>query len=634
MIVSISKEWTLRQALLVFALAVAAGVAGCGGGGGGGTGGVFQVVAFTPDGTNDVVFRNQPLVFEFSSAVSKTGVSPIGLQVLLRNEVIQGRVEVDGRFVTWSPVVVPGDPNDYVPENNPPINGIGFDGDTQYTVRMSANQTSSVKSRTGRPLGIAFQASFTTNNEFMPEAPSIPPTLLSSGSEIFDPPPVVDGDPFSSDPNLWPVLDPRDVSITLQFSEKLAPASVSFLDTAVLRNVTDIPGDAPAGVGEIALMDTRLSPTADALLIRNLVSLGDWPDSDQDYVFQLDLTQSLTDLAGNGLDRRYVLHFKTLDVPGEPNHTVFTETFETQDLMSIDGTTGLWGDGVLEGADVNRRVDDFVPLPQNNFNLPHPLVEVGNPLTPAGCRFQMKYDTDHLPALPGESVIGLAWSPLSNFAFSSVYREVVFKVGSFAATDGGNLDPVYDRNFSTPPPIVVFRGDYHVPFDVDAEWVDWPEFDTEFDLEQGRPMVIEWDMPAGGDTFQLFRNRSANSIINQRVLSNGGEAAGTIGRENTQYNARFYLVSKRSFGESVAIRNGLQPVDYGAAVVLVDPDRGGTRVIGTFGGSSGGLPATFSEDINVADGFTHLTFRVELIANPITSLVPSVRSVSYAYIPN
>ncbi len=632
MICSTATRRTLRGTALVLTFTAIFGIPGCGGGGGGGTGGVFRVVAFTPDGTNDIVFRNQPLVFEFSSAVSKTGVSAIGLQVLLRNEVVQGRVEVDGRFVTWSPVVVPGDPNDYVPNNNPPINGIGFDGDTQYTVRMSANQASSVKSRTGRPLGTAFQASFTTNNEFVPEMPNVPPTLLSTGSEIFDPPPVIDGDPFSLDPNAWPVLDPRDVSIALQFSEKLAPSSISFLETAVLRNVTEIPGDAPAGVGEIALMDTRLRPEADVLLVRNLVSLGDWPDSDQDYIFRLDLTQGLRDLVGNALDRPYVLYFRTLDVPGEPNHTVVTETFDTQDFMSVDGTTADWGDGLLEGADVNRRVDDFVPLPQNNFNLPHPLVEVGNTLTPAGCRFQMKYDTDHLPALPGESVIGMAWSPLSNFAFFSVYRDVIFKVGSFAASDGGNLDPVYDRNFTTPPPIVVFRGDYEVPFDVDAEWVDWPAFDTEFDLEPDRPMVIEWDMPAGGDTFQLFRNRSANSIINQRVLSNGGEAAGIIGRENTQYNARFYLVSKRSFGESIAIQNDFQPVDYGASVVLDDPDRGGTSIRATFGGSQGGLPTTFSEDINVADGSTHLTFRIELIANPITSLVPAVRSLSYAYV--
>lgn len=621
------------QGWLVLTLMLGAtALAACSGGGGGGGASSLRVIEFVPDGTDGEVFRDEQLTFTFSAPIDPTSVSASGLQVFLNTEVIQGRIEVDGRRIIWSPVVLPGSRNDYNPPNNPPINGLGFAANTRYTVRMVGNSSSSILSKNGRPLAATFQSTFLTAADFLPEEPQVPPTIRPGSSPIFDPPPLAGSDPFSPNPLDWPVIDPSEVSIQIEMSERIAPGSIDPFQTVIVRNITDIPGSPPAGVGEIAMMETRLVPEADRILIRNIVSLGDWPGSTEPYDFEVIITSGVTDLAGTPIESPIVFHFRTADTPGEPNYRVFTETFVNQDLMDPPSTSAVWGDGSLEGADVNQRIDDYIPTPQNSFLLPQPLIEVGNSTTPFGNRFQMKYDTDHIPVLPGESITGMAWSPMSNLAFPSVYRDVTMKLGTFVARDGEHFNPTFDENYLNPP-TTVFRGDYTVPFGVDVEWVDWPAFNTDFEVDLSHPVVFEWDMPEGGDTFQLFRQRSNGNFQTHRQFNNGGsERANTI-RENTQYNTRFFLVSKSSFAQSIPIDSGLGAADYDGFLIDIDPDRSGTRVEATWAPSlDGDPPVAFTPDINDADDASHLVWRLELTANPVNGAVPRVRSLSYAYV--
>lgn len=609
-------------------------VAGCGGGGGGsGDSGGLAVVSFSFADTDGVVYRNEPLVFEFSSKIHPEGVSALGLQVRRGIEVVRGRIEIDGRLVSWFPVVLDNDRNDYFPDNAPPLNGIGLEANERYSVRMIAGASGAIRSRNGRLLSVPFESTITTREDFRPENPEVPPVLFADRVE-FDPAPIFAGNPFSPNPDDWPVVDPSEMSIRLRFSEPILPSSIDALESITLRNITQIPGVAPAGVGELALLQIIRSDTADELRLRNLVSLGDWPGTTEPYVFRLTITREISDLAGIPLSDAYVLHFKTADRPGEPNHAVITETFDTRDFEDVDATTGRWGEGgELRGADVNLRTDDYVPLPQSIFLLPQPLVQLNNPVTPRGNRFQIKIDTNRVPNLPGESIVGLAWSPRSDFGFFSVYRDVVMKLGFFPGGDLGLFDPIFDRNYQVPP-VTVFRGDYTVPFALDAPWIDWPEFTTDFDLNIDLPLVMEWDMPEGGDTYQLFRNKSNFNATTDRQFANGGADRAITGRENTQYNTRFYLVSKRSFGQSLPIDTFLGKADFGAHLLQVDPDRAGTDVILTWAGSFGDPvePDDFVDDLDELDGFTHFVFRAQLVANARTGEVPGVRSLSVAYV--
>ncbi len=619
--------WVTLTLLAVFA-------AGCGGGGGGGGSSVLSVVRFEADGTDGVVFRDQAIVFEFSANLDPDSVSVTGLQVTQNNEIVPGRIEVEGRIIRWSPVILPGDRNDYNPNNFPPVNGLGFEGNARYVVRMLGNSPFGIQSKQGRPLASEFVGSFITSTAFTPEDPIIPPELL--GDPIFRPSPLVDGDPFSENPDDWPIFDPTELLIELNMSERISPNSIDPFTSVTVRNITDVGGgvggDVPAGVGEIAMMDTKLALQANRIDIRNIVSFGDWPQSDQPYEFRVELSRGVTDLAGNSLAAPIVFHFRTADRPGEPNYRVITEFFDSDELRDPVQTSANWGGGILDGADVNARSDTYVPTPQARFNLPHPLVEPGNPITPLGCRFQMRFDTGHVPSLPGESITGMSWSPRSGFSFFSVYREVTFKLGHSALPNAGHMDQEFDRNYS-PLPQVMFQGDYTVPFSLDAEWIDWPTFDADFEYNKKSPLIFEYNMPEGGDTFQLFRNRSNGNFQTYRQFSNGDADRRRTANENTQYNTRFFFVSKRSIAQSIPIDTETGGADFGGALVVFDRDRPGTRIETSWGPSFGGGPPTeFVDDIDRADSATHLVFRVDLQANAFTALVPRVFSVSFAFV--
>jgi len=627
-------EWLGLLALLAFA-------SGCGGSSSGGS--VLTLVSFVGAGTDGVIYRNQPLEFVFSAKIDPDSVSIIALQLRSNDQIVPGRIEVDGERILWSPVVLPGERNDYNPPNYPPINGLGFEGATKYTVQMLGGSPFSMKSEKGRPLANSYQASFTTSTDFLPETNPVPPTVLKDQIE-FNPPPLNDDgnlDPFSNDDSLWPLLDPSQVTILVPFSERMRPDPIDPFHTFTVTNITVVPDPAPPGVGEIALVDVELVPEADAMLATALVTLGDWPGSEDPYIFEVRLTTDLTDLDGNPLPADVVFHFKTADKFGELNYEVITEDFLTTTFRDSTNTNAKWiaGSGVLEGKDVGRRTTEFVPTPTSPFLLAHPLVDAANTFTPLGCRFQMRFGNSAVNANPGESIIGMSWAPKSSFLFYGSYRNVKMKLGHFAGPNGTDLDFFYDRNYDQGVPnnpLTVFSGDYSLPASTSTDWAAWPEFAKDFEYDTSKDLILEWDMPEGGDTFQLFKNKSTASTPRNRLYSNGGADRASNGRENTQYNHRFTLVSKRSFGQS----KGYGPSGtfgstvYGAFLVVADLGRSGTAYSVTWAEASAGsdvVPgATFYDDISRLNGASAAAFRAELTANAFTGVVPRIFSISFA----
>ncbi len=636
--------------MVSLALLAAVGLVGCSSGGGSGSS-TLTVAEFVGADTTEFFFRDQPLVFQFTSAIDPNSVSVSGLTVRREGIVVQGRIEVDGRRITWYPVVREGERNDYTPNNNPPLNGLGFEGTTEYTVSMLGNSAFSIQSKQGRPLTSSFNATFTTSNLFTPEdSPEAPRLLLTDTSPGFSPAPLVDGDPFSSNPDDWPVVDPSTLSIQLDFSERLLPSSLDPFDTVTITNISNTSIPIP-GIGSPALVDLQQGAEADTIDIECLTSLGDDPTSLDPFIFQVRLTSGVTDLSGNPLSD-VVFHFKTADKPGEQNFLVITENFETTDFENTMESNARWGTGLLEGAEVAFRQQSYLPMlprggipgipPPNTFNLPHPLIEAGNPATPFGTSFMMRFNPNEVGSLEGESIVGMSWAPKSRFSFFSTYPDVVMALGHKGATPGDELFFQYGRNYDLNipnNPSIIFQGNYSTPVDLDARWVPWPEFQQDFEYNSINDLLLFWDMPEGGDTFQLFKNDSTRSFPRNRIFSNGGDTQGRNGRENTQYETLFDLVRKSSVGVSLAYGasfNGIsfREPNYEAFLVRQDPTRAGTNVAVEWAGgqAEGSAPPSqnFSSNINSADGLPACAFKVLMAANPFTSVVPSVFSVSFA----
>ncbi len=600
---------------------------------------VSSVVGVADDG---FVYRNQSIRVEFDTRIDGETVSSRALSVLLAGEIVPGRVEVanDGRSVTWFPTVLPGDRNDYIPETAPPINGLGLAANTSYTLQVLGDSPLAITNRRGTPVNETLTIDLFTTDEYQPEDEPAPPSIDPAAPLAFAPEQIQGGDPTSANPADWPLVEPADLKIEVRFDEALHPSSVLGMCQVFLTNVTSL-ANPPLGVGEPALIRTALGPDARTLVVEPLLSLGDDPDSSEPYEFEIRITDDVTDLAGNALAEDIILHFRTADRPGEPNFKILTETFDDT-TMRQDDTTAEWGDGSVIGADITTRTLSYVPLlprvpgnpPPNSFNLPHPLVEVNNPATPEGCRFQMRFSSTDVRVEEGELLAGMSWGPKSNFVFQSLYEDITIRVGTLAQAP--QLENEFDRNYVPPSeqnPMTVFEGDYSVNNSLDQTWEPWPAFVRYPAWGRQTSLVFEFDMPRGGTTFQLFRNDSTRSFPRNRIFANGGASRAVTRGENTQYDTRFELAAAGSVALSTGYDSTLAAGDYETAVIVTDPSRTGTIVESRFAGSDpGGAPDEndFATDINSADGRAAIAFRLDLIGNPGTGIVPRVLSVHIA----
>jgi len=317
------------------------------------------------------------------------------------------------------------------------------------------------------------------------------------------------------------------------------------------------------------------------------------------------------------------------------------ENFTTTERKDAEATTAIWiGDGRAVGVVSPPRISEFVPLPQSPFLLAHPLIEVDNPYTPFGCRFQMRFESAAVGAVRGESIVGMNWAPRSNYLFPSSYPDMEVRLGYFAGTDAQGLDPFFDLNFDPDhpeQPLLVFQGNYEVPSSLDAPWHPWPEFSIFFPCDDDpRPIVFDVQIPEGGDTYQLLRNKSTASFPRNRLLANYGEDHAINWSENTQYNTQFVLQAVRSFAQSRFVDFGSEAIDYFTPRVESGPLPAGTSVKIELEGArdldQDGLPdpetATgWRENADEVDGYRYVRFRVTLQGNPVSGGVPEVRLV-------
>lgn len=301
------------------------------------------------------------------------------------------------------------------------------------------------------------------------------------------------------------------------------------------------------------------------------------------------------------------------------------EPFTTTDFRDDSQLSAIWeGNGRLEGITKSTpRVQEY-QANFSQFNLAHPLVETGNPFT-TGCRLHMLFMPEDLAALPGESIIGMEWSPRSDFTFASTYENVAVRLGHLAQNRPW-LSQQFSTNFDQHDngvPTTVFEGQYDLANNLNAPWEAWPEFQSSFEYDNDTPVVFEYDMPAGGDTYQLFRNTSTSFSPNRRVFGDGGATIAGFGNENTTYSTRFVLVQDRGVARSLWYSTGTSSPDYSAPYVnignlpegsAVELEFEGARDINNDGIPDPGSQSGFRSDIDEIDGLPLIRFRCSLRA--------------------
>lgn len=336
------------------------------------------------------------------------------------------------------------------------------------------------------------------------------------------------------------------------------------------------------------------------------------------------------DLAPNGFAISNLASFEVLPA--------IVEDFTTVDRRDEAVTTAMWeGTGSLIGtvASMPREVDYLTGA--SLFNLPHPLVEAGNPATPNGCRFQMRFVPGQIGAVPGESIIGMSWAPKSGTVLASTYRDMTIKLGNGEA--GRALVGRFDENYASEP-TVVYQGDYSLALDFNAVWVPWPAFATDFAHDATKPLVFEVDFPAGGDTFQLFKNRSAATFPRNRIFADGGASNSTNGREDTTYETRFLLFQDRSFAQSDFIDSFRVDPDWSPGQIDFVSLPDGTRIVVEYEGAEdhdgNGIPELstrtgFSTDIDTIDGSQFVRFKITLFGNRANGAIVEIGRITIPY---
>jgi hypothetical protein len=635
-------------------LAVLPLVTSCSGGGGGSGSGTLFIESVDVAGRTDVE-RNRPITVTFNSPIDPETLSVAGFQIRAGTAIYQGRVVVDGNIVRFYPTILAGDPNDYTPDNNPPINGIGFPAATKFQLVILGNSPLSTRNKRGRSLTQSFSSTFSTGSGFLPESPPVAPRIaaLPTFNQV---PRNIASSPDTRDPNRAPEFDPSNVRVTLQFTEVMDPGLFNPFLTFSIANVTEgFPGAGSPTLGNIV-------PTSDgtAFVFTPLFTLGDNPGTADPFLFRIRVNgiletnptdeRALSDLSGNTLEHNSAVeggtgpvfspidfYFKTIDKEGEPNFGSFTDDFISNANRGgsfDDPTTCIWpSGGYLEGSPATRNTVTIDPT-DTGFLLPQPLTIEGN-------RMQFLYFRD--PDLMGiglESLIGWEWGPRSNFVFAADYPSVTMAIGHSNRTifnDG--LAFRFQDNFGGFPnnPTIVFSGDYEVQNSLTSPYFAWPEFQTDFEFNGTNNLCLELNVPPGAMTFQLFRNNSTAALPRRRVYGAAGAETGPNG-ENTIYHARFSFIRKKSFGISKLIDTLTADPDYTEPLVIADANRVGASYALSFkaedqgaGGSADGNRVGPFSDINRIDGRRFFIFRFELNADPFTGVIPRVDSLSLGW---
>lgn len=306
--------------------ALAAGLflaAGCGGDGGGESGPLL-VVSVNAAGREGLPV-NQAIRIRFTRSVDPSSVSEATIRMREGprfSRQVPGDLLADGDTVLFLP---------RLPTNLEEPDG-GFLPGGEYRLELPGYpQSSTVRSRSGRPLAEAYTTSFRISSAtppFFVDPVSGPPRVLGTDPESSIPPPR---SPIRSGSFQEPAR------LTIRFSEPLRPDSVGEESVTLVDRGRGFDSPIPAAV---ALRQTNFSAAVE------LAPRGPLPES---TLLELRVFPSVVDLVGNPVEP-YASQWRTSDEPEQVWR--LEESFDSRDEEDPSRTTAQWsnaasGPGIL-----------------------------------------------------------------------------------------------------------------------------------------------------------------------------------------------------------------------------------------------------------------------------------------------
>ncbi len=489
------------------------GFTGCSGGGSGGTPDLF-LVSFLQDQRSNL-FRDQVLVFEFTTSVDVSTVDLDTFQIFrgtTQNPIpFVGLFEVNGNFVSFKPVVDENTPN----RGSVPLNPYGFDENTTYQVKIPSIQDQPtplkvLQSAGGRPIIQSFSGQFATGSAYSPTTePS--PTFEPWDPAVYDTRNGVKGTQNANDdvlsytpvPNIAnPPLDPQNqpdfryqhptnVQAQLTFTSVMDPRTFRATLTGNIRLEFNSPGTSVWNYVPVTISRT---PNGRTFLLTAATPLANQARANR-YRIVIDQTnfpllsrggkklREVTDVWDNAQQRvvtrtvdEPLLTFNCGMVPGE-NGPLLTSTFPleafSQNNVASD-TDVTFNNGMLEGGPVVLRTSEDTSactLPGTNCNqaLREPLTQSNassnpNPNTTGPSKVQFNFQTwQHANGAPSykltnaEALTDMCWGPLCTTVIKADYPKLNIRV-MWTERDGTQFQPAglpsttFAQNFDRNPP--------------------------------------------------------------------------------------------------------------------------------------------------------------------------------------
>lgn len=653
-----SRLTPIRPFALLALFAVVFATAACGGGGKAGTPADDDLaVTFFDHVSRTDVYRNQPMRFEFTAPIDPASLSDRTVMILTGPSLQE---PVQGALYLEEPNVVVFDPTrtqaqvDRLGPNAPQDRPFGLSSLANYQVRMPAHPTlKTLRNLSGDPLVSEYVANFSTGEDYMPELD--PPSFIGvdgSGQIGFDP--TTDG---PRDPVLGQTEVLSTADVVLVFDEPILPESMDPSKSVVVRNL-DLQEPVVGGPRRVP---GTLEASTDGKVWRFVPSFGYGVGP---YRIRVEITQDVKDLSGNPLSAPVTRYFQTKFDPDAEDVAVITETFNNNLFLDVLNTTGEWNSvtpGRLQGGAITSTsvtvayTADGVNSQRHGVGNPafrpvdFPLVaENANsfcPGWPNGLRMQSSYKQEDIGS-PG-AITQIMWGPASNALFAATHPSFKMRLGHTKDSSGG-LGTRFDDNFVGGPPAPHFDGIYDIPQRANIDpnnpnvgfW-PFPTLTNPFEYDGSRGLVIDFQVLPAQDCQYLrfwFHGTGANfpgypglrNILAKNPNAEFDDFTG--GGQPLVFDMQFVKKRRTTTAQSRFYNTNTTNPDFASPIISPAAQPGGAAFTIEWQGANSPTDtpdkmSNWSADINVADGYRYIRFRVRLISNLISNTVARIDEI-------
>jgi len=320
------------------------------------------------------------------------------------------------------------------------------------------------------------------------------------------------------------------------------------------------------------------------------------------------------------------------------------------DAGSLGGFTGNFSTDVvghLRGGPVTTRTARTIVAPAHPFP-----PGIASPLQPSGCRQQVVYRPGDLGSTgQPERIVAMRWRAVGQVV-PDTFPSMTIRMAHSSITPNYAVDPFSqlpvapnsglgtsfsDNEQLGDPSSVVYAGSYVIdPANVLAgNYVPYPMLST-FDYDGESSLMIDFRVPPssalGLNGMSVNLMVQSSPLPGARCVAAGTASApvnpGTVATgtpDNAMPDFEFVFARTSTFAQSPWIASNVPNPDYDTPIVAQSLPAGTSIAIEYRGGSvNGNNPTAWSSSPDIADGRSHLQYRITFVANHITGERPLI----------